>query len=86
MNSDAAVAFDETELAKSIHEEAYAGAGGTDHLRQSLLRDPGNVLFGFPRFAELSHQQQNPRQPFFARVEELIDQISLGAHAALKRT
>jgi hypothetical protein len=26
--------------------------------------------------------QKNPRQPFFAGVEELIDKIGLGAHAA----
>ena len=32
--------------------------------------------------AELRHQEQNPRQPLLAGVEELIDQIGLGAHAA----
>jgi hypothetical protein len=65
MNPDAAVVFDKTELAKSIHKEAHTGAGGADHLRQSFLSDPGNVLFWFPRLAELGHQQQNPRQPLF---------------------
>src|ERR1035437_3634132 len=32
VNPDAAVVFDEAELAKAIHEEADAGAGGADHL------------------------------------------------------
>ncbi len=48
MNSDATVIFDKVELAKSIHEEAYAGASGADHLRQRFLDDSRNVLFGIP--------------------------------------
>src|ERR1017187_10071717 len=85
VNLDAPVVYDETELAKSIHEEADAGAGGADHLRQSLLRDLGNVLFRLARLAEFRHQQQDPRQTFFARVEKLIDQVGLNAHAALQQ-
>ena len=61
VNLDVAVVFDKAELSKSIHEEADAGAGGTDHLRQGLLRDLGNVLFRFARLAELRHQEQYPR-------------------------
>ena len=32
--------------------------------------------------AKLRHQQQDARQPLLAGVEELIDQVGLGAHAA----
>ena len=84
MNQDAAVVFDKTELAKAVHEEADARAGGANHLRQGLLRDLGNVLLRFARLAELGHQQQNPSQALFTGVEKLIDQIGLDAHAALQ--
>jgi hypothetical protein len=53
VNLDASVVFDKTELAKSIHEEADAGASGADHFRQGLLRDFGNVLFRLARLAKL---------------------------------
>ena len=82
VNLDPSAVFDKPEFAKSIHEEAHAGAGGADHLRESLLRDFGNDSFRFARLAELSHQQQNPRQPLLAGVEELVDQIGLNAHTS----
>ena len=42
----------------------------------------GNEGFRFARLAEFRHQQENPRQALFAGVEELIDKIGLGSHAA----
>src|ERR1039458_9967614 len=39
VDQNATVVFDKAELAKAIHEEADTGAGGADHLCQSLLRD-----------------------------------------------
>ena len=83
VNLDAPVVFDKAELAKTVHKKADARAGGADHLRQGLLRDPRNILFQFARLAEFGHQQQNPRQALFAGAEKLIDQIGLDAHAAL---
>lgn len=55
MNLDATVVFDKAELAKPIHEEANAGAGGADHLRKGLLRYLGNVLLRFARLAKFGH-------------------------------
>ena len=37
---------------------------------------------GCARLAEFGHQQKDSRQALLAGVEELIDQIGLGAHAA----
>ena len=50
MNLDAAVVvvLDESVSAKAVHEEADAGAGGTDHLCQGLLCDGGINFVGFP--------------------------------------
>jgi hypothetical protein len=83
MNSDSAVVFDKSELAKSIHEKAHTRAGSADHLREGFLRDFGNALFPFARLAKFRHQQEYSRKPFFARVEKLIDQIGLNSHTAL---
>ena len=42
-------------------------------------RDEG---FRFAGLAEFRHQKENPRQALFAGVEELIDKVGLGSHAA----
>src|ERR1035437_11124900 len=80
MDSDATVVFNKAELAKAIHEEADAGAGGADHLCQSFLRYGRNENFRFTGFVEFRHQQENPRQTLFAVVEKLIDKVGLGSH------
>ena len=82
MYLDAAVVTDKAELAKAIHEKADARPRGANHLRQGFLRDGRNVGFRFARLAKFGHQQENARQTFFAGVEELIDKIGLGSHAA----
>ena len=82
MNPDAAVVFNKAELAKAIHEEADAGPGGSDHFRQSFLRDLWDQRFRFSRLAKLRQQQENSRQTLFAGVEKLIDKIGLGSHAS----
>ena len=55
VNLDAAVVFNEAELAKAVHEEADAGSGGADHFRQGLLSDLGDQCFRFTRLAEFRH-------------------------------
>src|ERR1022692_1826227 len=80
VDPDAAVVFDKAELAKAIHEEAYAGPGGADHLCQRLLRDLGNQRFRLARLAKLGHQQENSRQTLFTGVEKLVHQVGLGSH------
>src|SRR5271166_2039782 len=79
MYLDSAVVTYKSQLAKAIHKEADAGPGGADHLRQCFLSDGWNKGFRFTRFAELGHQQQNPRQTLFTGIEELIDKIGLGS-------
>ena len=81
MNPDAAVIFNEAELAKAIHEEAHTRPGGANHFRQSFLRDLRDQRFCFSRLAKLRQQQEDPRQTLFAGVEKLIDKIGLGSHA-----
>jgi len=82
MYLDAAVVADKPELAKAIHKEAHTGAGGADHIRQRFLSNRRNEGFRFARLAEFRHQEENPRQTLFAGVEELVDKVGLGSHAA----
>ena len=71
--------LDETELPELIHEEIHARPRGADHFRESLLRDfRQRALRIGPAVAR--EQQQSPRQPFFARVEELIDEVRFDAN------
>ena len=79
---DTAVVIDKTELAKAVHEEADTRPGGADHLRECFLRDGRNEGFRFSWLAEFRHQQEDSRQTLFAGVEKLIDEVSLGSHAA----
>ena len=82
MYLDAAVVAYKTQFAKAIHKEANAGASGADHVRQGFLSNGRNKGLRSTWFAELGHQQENPRKAFFAGIEELIDKIGLGSHAA----
>ena len=79
---DAAVVTDKPELAKAIHKKSDVRPCGADHLRQRFLRDGGDEGVPFSRLAKFGHQKENPRQALFAGIEELIDEIGLGAHTA----
>src|SRR5580692_9584183 len=82
---DTAVVAHETELAKAVHKEADTGTRGADHICQSFLSNGRDGSVRFTRLAEFRHQKKNPRQAFFAGVEELIDKICLGSHATSKQ-
>ena len=77
------VVVDKAELPESVHEKADPRTGRPHHLRQSLLTKSGDRHFGHSFFSELRHQQENPRQPLFAGVEKLIDQIILVSNVSL---
>src|SRR5271166_3996847 len=79
------VVVDKPELPESVHEEADPRAGRPDHLCQSLLTQSRHRHFGDSFFAELRHQQQNSRQPLFAGIEKLIDQIVLISDVPLQQ-
>ncbi len=79
---DAAVVVDEAHFAEAIHEEADARAGSADHLGECLLGDFWNDdmrVIGKPEFG---HKEQDTRQALFTGVEELVDEVGLGSHAA----
>ena len=76
------VVANEAHLAKSSHEETDAGACGADHRGEGFLVD---LRKGRPRmafFLTVGQQQQRPRQPLLAGIEELIQQVLLDANVA----
>ena len=48
MNPYTTVVIDITELSESIHEEAYARAGGSNHLGECFLSIGGSSVSGSP--------------------------------------
>ena len=75
MNLQATVVLDESELPKLVHEETHPGPCGPDHLGEGFLTDPGHDEIVLALLAVAGQQQQNPRQPFLAGIEKLIDQV-----------
>ena len=78
------VVVDESQLSESVHEETDPRASGPDHLCQGLLAESRDRHLRHPFLAELRHQQENSRQPLFAGIKQLIDQIILIPHVSLQ--
>jgi hypothetical protein len=63
-----------------FHEKIDARSRRADHFGERVLR---NLRDHLPRLLLLAvpcQQQQRPRQPLFAGVEQLIDQVLLDPH------
>ena len=65
----------EAQFPEPIHEETDPRPGCTHHLGQRLLTDLGDYRLGHAFLAEVSKQQQNPRESLFAGIEKLVDQV-----------
>jgi len=84
VDPDAAVVFDIAEFSETVHEEADSRAGGTDHFGECFLGHLGNQILRLAWLAEIRHQQQRSSQAAFAGVEQLVDEVGLGADAAVE--
>src|ERR1700737_3723677 len=74
---DMPVVADEAQFAKLVHEMADSGSSGADHLPQRFLTDVGIYLRRAAFLSEMGEQQEQPRKPPLARIEQLVDQILL---------
>jgi len=79
-----AVVMDETQLPEAVHEKAHSRAGSADHLGQGFLTDLRNHGFWHALLAEMSEQQKDAGQSFFAGVKKVIDQILFVADISRK--
>ena len=73
MDLRAAVVVNKAQFPEPVHEEADPRAGRASHFRQHLLTDLGNDGFRYPFLGKMGEQQQDPGQPFFTRIEKLIN-------------
>ena len=71
------VVVHEAQFAELVHEETDARARGADHLGQHFLTDLRDHRFRLAFFPNVGQQQEQPRQPFLAGIEEVIHQILL---------
>src|SRR5277367_4010901 len=85
VNRNSSVVLDEPQLAEFVHEKTDAGSGRADHFRKRLLTDLRNQRLGPSFLAEIREQQQQAREPFLARVEQLIDQVRLDANGPAQK-
>ena len=82
---DATVVLQEAQLPELIHEETYAGPCGANHFGQHFLTDLRNDRLRLAFLPEMGHEQQHPRQPLLAGIEELIHQVFLDANVARQK-
>src|SRR5271169_5204541 len=75
VNLQAAIVFDEAELAEFVHEEIDAGAGGADHFCERFLGDFGEDALRPVFGAVACEEQERAGEAFFAGVEELVNEI-----------
>jgi hypothetical protein len=74
MNSQSITTIGEKALfLEPVHETADAQPGCTDHAGESLLTDLGDYSLGRAFLIEMSKQEQNPRQSYFAGIEEMVN-------------
>jgi hypothetical protein len=69
------VVVNEPHLSESVHEKTDPRSGCSYHLCKGLLADLGNYGLGRTFLAEMSKQEQDPSESFFAGIKELIDQV-----------
>ena len=65
MNAQCAVVLDETQLPKTIHEEADSRTGSAYHLRQQFLANFGESLFPVRRLFRIGPEATAPQPAVF---------------------
>src|SRR6266478_2073675 len=79
---DLAVVLDESQFPEFVHEKIDPRPRCPDHLRQHLLRHFGKHLLRLALRAIARQQQQGARQPFLARIEQLVDQVLFDSYVS----
>jgi len=82
MNFEVAVVADKAQFAEFIHEKADTRTRRTHDIGQCLLADPRNDWLRLAVLSEISQQEEDPRQPLFAGIEQVVHQILLNPGAA----
>src|SRR5690606_21011636 len=75
LDLDAAVVFDESQLAELVHEKIHTRTRRAHHLGKRLLREFRQRSLGLIVAAVPGEQQQGAGQALLARIEQLVDQV-----------
>jgi hypothetical protein len=70
-----AAVIQEAQLPEPIQEKTDPAACGAHHFGQHFLTDLRNDRFRLPFFPEMGHQEQHPRQPFLAGIEDRVTDL-----------
>ena len=76
MDFDLSVVADETKLAEFVHEKADPRSSRPDHFSQGFLTNIRTDQRRIAFLAEVGQQKKQPGKTLFARIEQLVDQIS----------
>src|SRR5260370_4479123 len=77
MDLKVTVVGNEAQLPEFVHEVTDARTRRADDIGQRLLADARRDRLRTAFLAEIRQQEKSPREPLFARVEELVDQVLL---------
>jgi len=77
VNLEAAVVVDEAEFPELVHEKIHARPRRPDDFREHFLRDSWQHTTWSVRPPIAREQEERAGQPFFAGVEQLIDEVFL---------
>jgi hypothetical protein len=75
MDLQTVIVPNKTKIPELVHEKIHSRTSRTHHLRQRGLAYIRNHGLGDSFLAEMRQKQENSRQSFLARIEELVDQI-----------
>ena len=82
MNFKSTVVVYKTEFAELIHEKANPRACRANETRERLLADIRSHQFVLTFLSETGQKQQDPRQPLFAGIKELIHEVLFDSNIA----
>jgi len=82
MDLKATVVLNEAEFSKLVHKETDSRSGCAYHFRKRFLAYFRNDCFGVAFFSKVREQQKNSREPLFAGVEELVNEVFFDTYIA----
>ena len=85
MDLDMAIVVEKTQFTEFIHKKADARSGRADNFRQCLLADVGTDRLRLAILSEIRQQQKRTREPSFARIEKLINEICFNSAVAAQK-
>jgi hypothetical protein len=85
MDFQFSIVFDKTQFAEFVHEKAHAWSRRANHLRQGFLTKISHDRLRPAFLAEICKEKEQPGEAFFARIEQLADQVLFNSTAPIQQ-